>query len=573
VSDLDLVTYFDPQPAPATWPARLPSPFAEGPPHPLAARAAAAVMAELRVAPPVPVEAFTPNQRGKMFGVLVVAGPDGRVGYLRAFSGMLAGRWQLHGFVGPMFDEQRRAATWPAGEAELIAFDQRLHELEFGPAAEAARAALTEVETRHKAEAEAMAAAHATRRAARHTRRAELDHAEPGELAGTAAESPDSPERRALRHALQVESRADAAAYRARRTRHREERTQAVAAIRALDAERAALKQRQAARSCELLEELFAGYLLPNARGETQPLRALFAPATPPGGAGDCAAPKLLGHALRAGLRPLALAEFWWGPPPATGGRHEGRYYPACRGKCGPVLAHMMEGLAVDPTPVYAGRKVAAHEPATVYEDRWLVVVEKPSGLLSVPGRGHALRDSVLVRLAARYPEAKGPLLVHRLDLDTSGLLLAAKDEATHEALQRLFSRREIEKRYIAWLSGAVAGERGRIELALRVDVDDRPRHVFDPLHGRPAVTDWEVLARDPGSNRTRVAFYPRTGRTHQLRVHAAHPRGLAAPIVGDRLYGAADDSAPRLLLHAEALAFVHPHTGERVSLERPAPF
>jgi tRNA pseudouridine32 synthase / 23S rRNA pseudouridine746 synthase len=215
--------------------------------------------------------------------------------------------------------------------------------------------------------------------------------------------------------------------------------------------------------------------------------------------------------------------------------------------------------------------RVADDEPRAVFDDEWIAVVEKPVGLLSVPGRSGLLKDSVLSRLRVRYPDASGPLLVHRLDLDTSGLLIAAKDQQTYGALQQLFERREVEKRYVAWLDGTLAGERGTIELALRVDLDDRPRQIHDPVHGKPAVTDWQVLDRT--STRTRVALSPRTGRTHQLRVHAAHPLGLAAPIVGDRLYARNAHDEPRLLLHAEALSFVHPRTGQRLSLTCPVPF
>ena len=197
-----------------------------------------------------------------------------------------------------------------------------------------------------------------------------------------------------------------------------------------------------------------------------------------------------------------------------------------------------------------------------MFEDRWLLVVEKPAGLLSVPGRNRQLRDSVLTRLQARHPDATGPMLVHRLDLDTSGLLLAAKDRETYVALQRQFARREIDKRYIAWLDGDVAGDAGVVDLALLVDVDDRPRQIHDPVHGKDAVTEWRVLERTGG--RTRVELMPRTGRTHQLRVHAAHARGLDAPIMGDRLYGRS--GADRLMLHAEGIGFTHPDNGESES-------
>jgi tRNA pseudouridine32 synthase/23S rRNA pseudouridine746 synthase len=232
------------------------------------------------------------------------------------------------------------------------------------------------------------------------------------------------------------------------------------------------------------------------------------------------------------------------------------------------VLAHMLDGWDVEPPPLFGADPVPASHPHTVFEDQWLVVVDKPVGLLSVPGRDPRLSDSVLSRLQARYPQASGPIIVHRLDLDTSGLLLAAKDPDTHAALQRQFLDRQVEKRYVAWVDGPVVGDSGVIQLPLRVDLDDRPRQIHDPIHGKPAVTEWRVIARQ--RSRTRVAFTPRTGRTHQLRVHAAHATGLGAPIVGDRLYGRPDR---RLMLHAEALAFTHPHTGARVQLQVRPPF
>jgi tRNA pseudouridine32 synthase/23S rRNA pseudouridine746 synthase len=235
----------------------------------------------------------------------------------------------------------------------------------------------------------------------------------------------------------------------------------------------------------------------------------------------------------------------------------------------------MLDGLPLAAPPVFGGGPIASEQPPVVFEDAWIVVVDKPVGLLSVPGRSGALRDSVQTRLRARYPDARGPLVVHRLDLDTSGLLLAAKDEATHAALQAQFARREVEKRYIAWLDGIVAADHGIVELPIRVDLDDRPRQIHDPVHGKSAITEWVVLERGPRA--TRVALIPKTGRTHQLRVHAAHPLGIGAPVVGDRLYGRRahpeGEHAPRLMLHAERLAFVHPHTGERIELQRAAPF
>ena len=357
--------------------------------------------------------------------------------------------------------------------------------------------------------------------------------------------------------------------------------------MRALTADRATLAAELLARSADALStldasraarsrELLAGiqdtYHFANANGDVRSLRDIFAPAEPPGGAGDCAAPKLLADAYRHSLLPIALAEFWWGAPPRSGDRRAGSFYPACRGKCAPILTHMLVGLPADPPPVFGAAPIDPSEPCVVYEDEQLLIVDKPCGLLSVPGRSAQLKDCAVTRLRTRYPEATGPLVVHRLDLDTSGLLLAAKDSATYAALQRLFAQREITKRYIAWLDGDVAADEGVIDLPLRLDIDDRPRHIHDPVYGKRAVTTWRVLERAQG--RTKVALMPHTGRTHQLRVHAAHPDGLDAPIIGDRLYGrAAPADDQRLLLHAESLEFLHPATGMPIRIERQAPF
>lgn len=536
-----LVTYFDPQPTELA--AVLPSPFAAGPPHPLAQRAAEVLQAELRASLASELGLDEPGG-GKMFGVLVVAQGD-RVGFLRAFSGMAGRRWLVDGFVPPAFDLASREAFWIDGERELINLAAELDEL--SARAAPLRAQLTAMLAAHTAETEELRARHRASRERRHAERAQTS------------------DEIALR-ALDQLSRADTAERRRCDARHRAERHELELQLRVIDDEHAAIDGQRAERSRHFLHRIHDTYVLANALGQTRSLRHVFAPAEPPGGAGDCAAPKLLAYAYREGLRPLALAELWWGAPPVTGGRHAGVYYPACRGKCGPILAHMLEGLPTEPPPVFGGGPIAAAEPRTIYEDDWLVVVAKPEGLLSIPGRGGQLHDSVLARLRARYPTATGAMIVHRLDLDASGLLLAAKDEVTHAALQRLFARREVYKRYVAWLDGEVVADGGVVDLALRVDIDDRPRQIVDPTHGKPAITDWQVLARREG--RTRVALSPKTGRAHQLRVHAAV--GIGAPIVGDRLYGRPD---LRLMLHAEALAFVHPHTHERIELEISAPF
>ena len=531
---------FDPQPLARELPARMPSPFEHGMPHPLARRAAEQLQAELRAGLAARLGVDAPGG-GKMFAVLVVAARDGRVGYLRAFSGMAAGQWLFEDFVPPVFDAAARDACWPAGERELAGIAAELAEVEAKLAPLAGE--LAGQQAAHEVELEALRSQHRERRALRKQARV---GATPAEL-----------------HALDQQSRADTAER--RRFDADAPAGELAAQVAALTAERTRLVELRAARSRVHLHAIHATYVLANAAGERRTLRELFVPEEPPGGAGDCAAPKLLAAAYARGLQPLALAELWWGTPPATGGRHAGQYYPACRGKCGPILAHMLGGLAVEPPPTFGAREIAADEPRTIFEDRWLIVVAKPEGLLSVPGRG-GLTDSVHTRLRARASPAD---VVHRLDLDTSGVLLAAKDAPTYAALQHAFATRAIDKRYVAIVDGDVRGEHGTITLPLRLDVDDRPRQVVDERYGKVAITEWCVLAREAG--RTRVAFYPRTGRAHQLRVHASHAEGLGAPIVGDRLYGRAEGE--RLLLHAEALAFVHPHTGEAMTFEERAPF
>ncbi|MDC0709951.1 pseudouridine synthase [Stigmatella sp. ncwal1] len=556
-----VVTYFDPQPTPSEVPARLANPFAEGPPHPLARRAAEALQERLRhgdLSAGLHLQDLEEPGRGKMFGVLAVAAPDGRMGYLCGFSGMLDGRWHIHGFAPPLFDEAARNAFWPAGEAELRALDSAHAELLHGAEPVALRTRLDEMTARHGAHAAGLQERHEANRRLRHEARQHLAQRAMGEE-----------ERRAALHALGQESRADAEERRRMDAAHHQEREVLTSALRALDVRRAELEHLRAERSRQLWQQIAYNYVIPNARGEERPLGVLFAPEPPPGGAGDCAAPKLLAQAYRHHLKPLALAEFWWGAPPLTGERRSGMYYPACRSKCGAVLPYMLEGLPVDPLPPSGRAPGTGDALRLVYEDPWLLAVDKPCGLLSVPGRHSPQRDSVLTRLRRRASEGPEPLIVHPLESDTSGLLLAAKDAETHVALQRQFARREADKHYTAWLEGSVPGDHGLIELPLRAHPEDRPRQIVDPVHGKRAVTEWRVMQRN--GSQTQVVLLPRTGLPHQLRVHAAHPLGLNAPIAGDRLYG--NSGGTRLMLHAGTLTAVHPRTGERLHLECPAPF
>ncbi len=332
------------------------------------------------------------------------------------------------------------------------------------------------------------------------------------------------------------------------------------------------LKEERKNRSIALQQWIFQQFRLRNALGEEQDIHTIFAETAhrnPPAGTGECAAPKLLQYAYLHQLQPLAMAEFWWGNSPKGEIRRHGHYYPACRHKCEPILNFMLQGLEVEPNPLLISNTDAT-QLETVYEDEYLLVVNKPAGMLSVPGKtGQA---SVLSILQERYPEATGLLLVHRLDMATSGLLLAAKDKDTHALLQKQFEGRTVKKRYIALLDGSVTGKepKGFIRLPLRPDFDNRPLQMVCFEYGKPAVTRYEILGSVIQSPYTRIAFYPETGRTHQLRVHAAHTDGLNCPIVGDPLYG---QPADRLYLHAERLEFKHPVSGKYLHIQKAAPF
>ena len=316
---------------------------------------------------------------------------------------------------------------------------------------------------------------------------------------------------------------------------------------------------------------LFQQYRLLNGRGETKDLVEIWqdyhsAPRIrsrfplPPGGTGDCCAPKLLQYAYLHHLTPVCMAEFWWGESPKSLIRHHGQFYPACRGKCKPVLTWMLQGLDVDPHMDVTG---AVHpEPAIIYEDEALVVLSKPAGMLSVPGKTGA--DSVSAWAQRRWP---GAMLVHRLDMLTSGILLAAKTMEVYQELQQQFTDRTVKKKYLAVVEGSPAKEHGVIDLPLASDPMNRPLQVVDPENGKRAITEYRVLQ---AGQRSLLALWPHTGRTHQLRMHCAHPEGLGCPIVGDELYGR---KADRLYLQAQAIAFVHPMTGKRMHFELPYPF
>lgn len=317
--------------------------------------------------------------------------------------------------------------------------------------------------------------------------------------------------------------------------------------------------------SRRIQEELFNRYIVHNYRGEAKSVKEIFAARgiVPPGGTGDCAAPKLLEHAYRSGYRPLAMGEFWYGASPSSEVREQGRFYPSCTGKCGPLLTFMMEGLDVDPNPLDEGFRLDS-EPCILYEDDTIIVAEKPAGMLSVPGRTRAI--SLLEWLRSRYGEVHS---CHRLDMDTSGVMVFARTLEAKVNLELQFAGRDVHKTYRARLSAGNTpfrhARKGTVALPLSSDYYDRPRQIVDYSNGKKAVTGYDVLEILPNGE-IEVRFTPLTGRTHQLRVHSAHKDGLGHPIKGDRLYGSSDGG--RLFLHAESISFLHPADGVRKTFE-----
>ena len=334
------------------------------------------------------------------------------------------------------------------------------------------------------------------------------------------------------------------------------------------------IKAQSPEHSRQLQDWLFSKYIVCNGLGERRSILDIFAERglVPPAGTGDCAAPKLLHYALSHGLKPIAWGEFWYGASPSREIRRSGAFYPACTGKCGPLLSWMMQGLEVEPNPLESDAHWHLADPVVRYEDDSIVVAEKPAGMLAVPGRplpGVSPRQSLQDWLG-RY--CGSPVYsCHRLDMDTSGLMVFAKTPEAQAALQRQFEEREVSKAYLAELppdEGArplEPGSRDKIVLPIAPDWYDRPRQQVDPEGGKSAVTEYEVLRVAP-DGKVSVRLIPYTGRTHQLRVHCAHPDGLGRPILGDRLYGG--DPAPRLMLHAAHLSFRHPSDSRRMTFD-----
>ena len=485
---------------------------------------------------------------GKMLGVLVAQDGKGSLGFLAAFSGNLAGSVRHDYFVPPVYDLLDPQGEFKRGEAQITALNHEVDRLEHAP--ELLALQRREVERRQEMFDEigafkAMMALHKQERDARR---------EAGNLTPVEEE------------ALLNQSRFEKAELKRMRQRHEAELRKNADETAVFRQQIDELKARRKAMSEALQERIFRLFIVSNARGERRDLVEIFRPlgTLPPAGAGECCAPRLLNYAFNNDLRPVCMAEFWWGASPVGEVRHHGHFYPACRSKCKPILGFMLQGLNVEDNPL--DQPLEDVELDTIYDDPWLTVINKPSGMLTVPGK--ALEDSLLSRYLSAHPEAVGPIVVHRLDQETSGLVIFAKDKTAHKALQQQFENHSIKKSYVALLNGLVPHDEGVIDLPIRPDVDDRPRQRVDHEQGKPAMTRYRVLERIGGM--TRIALEPLTGRTHQLRVHCSHPQGLNCPIVGDRLYGTA---SRRLMLHAQSITFAHPVSGQTMTLECPADF
>ena len=504
---------------------------------------------------------------GKMFGVLVVReerrvkseesdGSEGALGFIAAYSGLLAGRNDWAYFVPPVFDAQQPDGHFKVTERSISDINKEIDGIRRSADYQSAKNREEELRQSADEQIAAMKQHIASAKAERDRRRSDaqagLVHISEAEAAAMTRESQTlKADLRRLKQRLDMELSA------------------AHALTFQYDERIAALRQRRRSMSDELQRWLFTQYRMLNARGEERNLIDIFSTTThgiPPAGAGDCCAPKLLQYAYSHGLQPVCMAEFWWGESPRQEIRHHLSYYPACRSKCLPILTHMLQGLDVEPNPLTA---TASEELKIVYEDDAICVVDKPAGMLSVPGKDNV--ESVESIMRQRWHQYDGnPIMVHRLDRDTSGLMVVARTLEAYHSLQQQFACRTAAKRYEAVLDGVPATQQGTISLPLMPDIMDRPRQCVDMERGKPSVTTYRVVSTQGG--RTLVWLYPHTGRTHQLRVHCAHPLGLATPILGDSLYGRGT-AAPRMYLNAAELEITHPVTGRRMQWKSESAF
>ena len=488
------------------------------------------------------------NPTGKMFGVLVVENESNEIGYLAAFSGKIAGVNLLDNFVPPVYDMLNNEGFFMKGQEEITKINKRVRELELDPKIKAIEKELKIKETQFENEIKIQKDQNVELKKRRKNKR------------DKAAVDLSTQDYTKVNETLSKESILQKNRLRDLRINWKKKIEKIKAKQNELTLELRLLREKRKTLSVKLQNRLFDEYHFINTEGTKRSLRSIFKETPqgiPPSAAGECAAPKLLQYAFLNKLKPITMAEFWWGTEPKSAIRKHKHFYPSCQGKCFPILNHMLTGLAVDENPLLKNL-AKEKEIEIVYEDDVLVVLNKPSDLLSVPGKN--IKDCVLNRMISRYPNASGPLIVHRLDMATSGIMLIAKTKEAHDHLQQQFIKRTITKRYTAILDGVIDKSSGIIDLPLRVDLDDRPRQLVCYKYGKSSRTRFEVVGIE--NEKTRIHFYPITGRTHQLRVHASHFKGLNTPIIGDDLYGTKDT---RLKLHAAYIAFKHPKTNKLV--------
>ena len=518
-------------------------------PHTLCVWAADELRLLLRGNPRLAADAAT----GKMMGVLVVRNVAGEVGYLAGFSGLLCGANRQAGFVPPVLDFLAPDGCFKREEAAITAINHKIAEIERSDEYHSAVEAVAHSECYAHETIAARKQQYAANKKVRDEKRA----------SGTATAA----ELEALIH----QSRFEKAEFK-RLARACNEQVESARALLLPFTQRiAALAAERKQRSAALQEWLFTQFNVLNGRGEKASLLQIFATYTgtlPPAGAGECAAPKMLHYAYENNMQPLAMAEFWVGASPTGEVRRNGFFYPSCKSKCYPILSYMLQGIDVEESALErGGDNLSAIK--VVYEDDSLIVVDKPHDVLSVPGivGGSSVQDW----LRSTY-KSNDIFVVHRLDMATSGLLVAARSMDVFKAMQGLFASREVEKRYVAMLNGVPQQCEGEITLPLMPDYDHRPCQKVSFEEGKPAKTIFKLLrnVQCGCSECALMSLQPVTGRTHQLRVHCAHHLGLNVPIVGDALYGA---TAERLMLHASYVAFRHPVSGRRVEFSSLAPF
>jgi tRNA pseudouridine32 synthase/23S rRNA pseudouridine746 synthase len=493
------------------------------------------------------------NIIGKMFGVLLVNNMQGQLGFISAFSGKLANQNHIHNFVPPVFDLLDKDSFYLSKQVAINQLNDKIKELENTPELRFLKQELTTLEAQHTLQLLVLRGELVENRKARKIQRKMLQN----DLDKTITD-------KGLKELAQ-QSVYDK--WRLKDLTHQSQHSivQIQVKVDELIGHIAECKLQRKRLSANLQNRIFSQYQFLNKEQTPKSLVDIFADTvlkTPPAGAGECAAPKLLQYAFQQQLTPLAMAEFWWGASPKSEIKKHQQYYPACTGKCQPILKHMLAGMPLDENPLIRhygeGKNLEI-----IYQDQDILIVNKPTEFLSVPGK--EISDSVYLRIKQQYPKATGPLIVHRLDMSTSGLMVLTLNPQANKYLQKQFIHREVHKQYVALVEGLLLEDKGEITLPLRGDLYDRPKQIVCQQDGKQAKTFWQVLERYPDKNQTRLLLTPLTGRTHQLRVHCAHALGLNMPIVGDDLYGTL---ASRLHLHAQRLKIKHPISKEIMTFE-----